>query len=77
MTALAIYLSLNIQVSRGEQGQLLTYPLLSLTGLCVGLWTVWAGLALVGERGATLLGKIEVGLTLLRIGCTSVAWGVL
>lgn len=80
-TALAIYLSINIQVIRGERAQMLTFPLLSLTGLCLGLWTAWAGLGALADQvtdlGLTLIGKIEVGLTLVGIGCKAVAWGVL
>ena len=73
---MAAFLSLNIQVERGGQRQLFTWPLCSLTG-----WIMWGWIAYVALRRwyfdgrRWLFSRLDIGLALGQIGLKSLLYG--
>lgn len=72
-TAVAVYLSLNIEVVDEERGAgLLAVPLVSLTRLAGWVWGLGRVQAAVGLR----LARVRLAWTLAGIGWRSLVWGL-
>lgn len=78
-TTVAIFLSINIHVSRDQTDRLLTIPILPLTTLLAWSWSLTeTAIRLVEPLNRKLNSfqqRLSVGLILLIIGCRSVLYG--
>ncbi len=76
-TALAVYLSLNVELVDDQRGTgLFTLPLLSLTGLLMFAWSIRAGIARLRSKLDTWVVRLQLTQMVVGIGWRSLAWGV-
>ena len=86
--SLTVYLSINFQLTQNGKSDLLTVPLLSLTGLYLWWWLVGSeivqsvrqvvttALALGDQLILALGDQLTLALAVVEIGCKSIVWGV-
>ncbi len=78
-TTVAIFLSINVHVTRDQTHRLLTIPILPLTLLLAWSWSLTdAAIRLIEPIDRNLddlQQRLSVGLILLVIGCRSVLYG--
>jgi hypothetical protein len=76
-TALAVYLSLNIEIVDDQRGiDCMALPLLSLTRLLMAGWWIQIRWKKVQRRYAHLQKKWQLFWSVAGIGWRSVAWGI-
>lgn len=79
-TTVAIFLSINVHVSRDQTNQLLTIPILPLTTLLAWRWSLMRSasglMENMSQQWTNFQQQLTVGLILMTIGYRSILYGV-